>query len=1410
LDLSIFLERVLLRMQPLQSIETGLLQQLLAQNSLALEQSIDIQLALAQDPSTPREILEILVNQADAVVSESASQHINWASELTGGWRSEINQILESAQLGQNDRLAVELLKIGPVPPQLLSKWVPATYLLEGLRNPHMPLHYRLQLLERLAQESTLEPRLQVVESSETPAGVIEQLLGDLELPIRLAAKVNSNCPPDLIKLYEGHESMASDWNTDQEQLAFLGKSRWAKVRLAVAQNPSAGQEILMQLANDSCYPIQLAVAQNPLAGQEVLRQFANDSCDTIQLAVAQNIATPENILHLLASHPKHNIQAAVAQHLNATEEIFHQLFPIQKSILRNLKNLPVSLIQRFFDERDTSIPLWKDCDLHSLAIWQQNTMPSILTQLINSAEIILPHKIDYSDASINNLVGLLVRIVNHPNLTEEHLNKLSEHSDEELQLLVAQHLLTKIEVKKRLLKNLCENSHPSIQVKIASDLNTPQEILELMAQRESGLSQLLNEIRRVIISDYPLNARSYEAYYDEIMSKLKHELFTPVGYFVEVDRWMTLIGRTDLLACMMNTSDNQISFHFAKILPKLNESSLSKFAEVFCGILTEISKSVSSSKHINTSIELISNPNTPKHLREILTSQIQTRQFTSRKYYPASGMIEEEGRLLVALANNHQVPDNERQSYFQILTNEPSGRLLLAKESRTPASILEKIFANDPQPSLIESLAKNPSTPGHILQQIGENSQEIFWYAIIKNPNTPLSVLQHYAQQDPKSFGINYTRNDLIVEYPKVSNLDNYRFTLWKVQEKEIQKANEILARRPNSPYALAQILERGDQKAKIIAARNSQTPIAVLRQLAKDSDDTVRHLVSQNPNLPHSDLIVLASDSIPTVRSAIASQKIPLEIQNRIFEELSDDEDASVRTALGRNPNAPAHILEKLAGDSEYIVRSWLSGNPNLPVSAIERLEMEFSMIVSRNTNTPGHILAHAVNRLLGDYRQTDPRWSSLESTHKELHEIIKHPVKGSQMPSSILDRLADHHYPSIRYRVAQHPNTSTNALEKLANDDYIPTIRAVVDNPNTPPNVLERLAKSSDLTTRLSIVRNPNTPVIVLADIVQNSVMSGNAPNKTLDGLKSACPGTQYDVLREIAVNVHIPLATLEILARREFISAPSDPNSIFPPQNDDIVVKALVYNPTLTTRVLNILAQDPCVDVRLALIQHPNLTPELWLHLAGDDAVSVRCAVATSQQVPTEVFDLLTSDSNEEVKQLLAANQKTPAHILHQLAQDVDLNVRSAIAANPNTSIEVLEQLSEDEKIEVRRSIAQNPNTPASIREKLRDLIVVSGRSQVSLTLRSLPRIFDPKNDDLPSLLSEYIQSDNQFVRFITLLHPLTSIEILENGAKSQSWLERYAVADNPSVPAEIRQHLTQDGHRIVRAAAYENI
>lgn len=87
-------------------------------------ETVQFQLAVANYSQTFRSLLEVLVNSPDSQVAEAARLHVNWAGELTEGWHEAVDEVLQTAGLGQNDRLAVELLKIAPVPEYFLSEWV--------------------------------------------------------------------------------------------------------------------------------------------------------------------------------------------------------------------------------------------------------------------------------------------------------------------------------------------------------------------------------------------------------------------------------------------------------------------------------------------------------------------------------------------------------------------------------------------------------------------------------------------------------------------------------------------------------------------------------------------------------------------------------------------------------------------------------------------------------------------------------------------------------------------------------------------------------------------------------------------------------------------------------------------------------------------------------------------------------------------------------------------------------------------------------------------------------------------------------------------------------------------------------------------------------------------------------------
>ena len=255
-----------------------------------------------------------------------------------------------------------------------------------------------------------------------------------------------------------------------------------------------------------------------------------------------------------------------------------------------------------------------------------------------------------------------------------------------------------------------------------------------------------------------------------------------------------------------------------------------------------------------------------------------------------------------------------------------------------------------------------------------------------------------------------------------------------------------------------------------------------------------------------------------------------------------------------------------------------------------------------------------------------------------------------------------------------------------------------------------------------------------------------------------------------------------------------------------------------------------------DMRLAVAFNPQTSEEQRIeylqqllsnqvsHIGWKAGGYVYQNIAKNPLTPISILEFIVENIRGGIRDVLE-NPNVPVSVLRQAAQNNNSTIQELIIKNPNTPEDLLEELTSGQMS------LQNPNlTPLDIyknhlekqseqeTEKAQRLISKRNSNQrifqkssnkQTPTLQSLPRIYNPDTDDLPNLLQEYINSNNSFVRFITLLHPLTPEETLTQVANSASWLERYAVAENESTPLEIRSILSNDSNRIVKTVANNN-
>lgn len=1045
-------------MQLLLPVNASDIARFLASPESILTESKEFQIAVASFPETPRNLLEILANSDNPEVAEAAQLHVNYAGELAENWQDVVDEKLKYRYLGQNDRLAVELLKIAPVPEYFLSEYVPPEYLIQGLNNPHLPLRDRLKLLERLALEPTLEPRLQVAESPDTPLPVLEQLIGDLELSIRIAVQYNPNCPPQLVKLVTGQHEVASNWDTDTQQLDSLSNSNWDWIRLAVAQNPSTSEKTLLKLADDNV--------------------------SKIQLAVAKNTATPARVLSVLAEHSSKEIQAKVAKHPNATEEILHSLFDKQQGVIKSRQNLPVSILEKFFNEspKDSQKPLFLESGgFLGFFTRQPNTPTWILAEFANIdlEKLRIYAEQEYPKSPIMNQVegwigdrcGGLIELTKHPQVSVEILEQLASFPNQRVQLAVTQNSQTPQVLKEQLLRQLITNTKDYIKVQIAGDSETPGEILEQLSGLSSfdTMAEMLSQIAPNIT---PNLLNRIKEFID------RHQSPELILFWLQQGKEFqaSILNDWNELLTSLNDEEREIIEYIAD----------RNFSEEWQGKFTVQRKTSSRSHHqieperillqrlmylLNTSYNsdvsnkdiiaaLLGNPSTPANLREQLWQEHQQEPDNRGRY-------SNDANFRIALAYNTSIPEAERMKYFEQLLafkdcqirEYPDTSIIMklrniAKNPQTPTFILEQLVDSRYK----SQVAENPSTPTELLRNLKtENSKEIN-KSIAKNPSTPLDILISLTTVDREK-----AIREQALKNQNMPTLEHYRVLIDVEEKNAVQPAKKILSTRKNILYVLTEISSKGVNNSKIFTAINSQTSVETLEKLIEESDRNIRHLLAYNPNLSLTAILKLARDNQAYVRKAIASKT---NIPTNILETLSRDDSIYVRVEVAGNKNTPSQVLEQLSQDKEVTVRTKVAANPNTPNSVLENLaldeKIEVRHAVANNSNS-----SKVIKDLLKDLLpKNQNNTQSLSPTLRGLSRIYNPTT--DDLPT-VLSEYVDSDVAFVRFVSLLHPLIPKEKLEEGANSSSWIERYAVAQNPATPLEIKQQLTHDSNQIVR-----------------------------------------------------------------------------------------------------------------------------------------------------------------------------------------------------------------------------------------------------------------------------------------------------------------------------------------------------
>lgn len=553
----------------------------------------------------------------------------------------------------------------------------------------------------------------------------------------------------------------------------------------------------------------------------------------------------------------------------------------------------------------------------------------------------------------------------------------------------------------------------------------------------------------------------------------------------------------------------------------------------------------------------------------------------------------------------------------------------------------------------IAQLVAANPNAEPDLLRQLAVSQDSETRKAVTTNPNTPTEVLLELAEEFPRQFIDNSVFPFLLLENPNFVTEISY-WTLLK------------LLRLYNLPdFFLSAAARHHNFEVLYLVAKHHQTPESALSEMARRSQYDVRLglSIAQRENVSSEVLAILAQYSAIAVRLHLAKHPTT---PHSILEILSETSEPNlsfreeIHQKIAKNPNAPLALVEKLLGQNDKKVKQAIASRADLP----DRILIELA---------------------------TDYRIHTMNYLAQNLH-----------ISATVLRQLASHPEVRVRQMVASHPNTPQDILVEAAKS--VELYYYVAQNPSTPGNILDDLATHNQNQISGAIAVNPSTPGYVLERIAQNrthDLLIAQHPNATPKLLQQVlwrlAIDERFSVRKYVAKHAHTPTHILTAWVRKEPLLRPW-----------------IAQNPNIPVKILEILARDTSVQVRIA--------------------------VASNGSTPSYLLEQLAKDREVEVRQTVASNSNSPANVLEMLVRDWQCS--TFVAQNPSTPTEVLEYLTRLSGFSWLLMV--HPNTTVEMRQRL---LVALAKSRLDSD-----RLYASRHQNTPTeVLMELARDKNLEVR-----------------------------------------------------------
>ena len=391
------------------------------------------------------------------------------------------------------------------------------------------------------------------------------------------------------------------------------------------------------------------------------------------------------------------------------------------------------------------------------------------------------------------------------------------------------------------------------------------------------------------------------------------------------------------------------------------------------------------------------------------------------------------------------------------------------------------------------------------------------------------------------------------------------------------------------------------------VAVASDPRTTPAVLKALARSSDNVVLDLVASHPRIQAHVLLGLVQDY---ATHFLVQLRVP---QNRsvspwLLRRMAKNSLWQVRGLAAMNAAMPVSVLRELRSDEMQFVRSVVAGHENTPEDDLRVLARDSAYQVRRGVAFNPSCPVDLVKSLLADARK----------------EVRSAAVSNPVTPLEAVVSLERDRAMAVRATVASRSDAPSDVLRALAIDDKVKVRRAAAWNHSTPGDALELLAAAPEPHVRYAVGCNPSTPLSVLRSVAtdpddwvrSSAAMNVSAPVGLLKAMSSE---TGFCVDQALAGNESTPPDLLASLAR-----------------DDRHWIRGIVaQNASTPAEALKALATDDDADVRVGTARNPVTPAQLLETMSGDEDWRVRTEAAENltQRRRTQ----LGADSQEKGRQ-----------------------------------------------------------------------------------------------------------------------------------------------------------------------------